>query len=406
MSSVIVGVGQCGNQINYALWKLLEPHLGNLNICNGDGKFPAVNVDSEHKVVKQLWQQFGDRYNKNSLITGVKGCGNNWAVGYYGNKHIREDSLLSRTMDAIQRETERCSSFSGIILIHSLAGGTGSGFGSLLHQMLRDEYPMNYILSCAIAPYDSGELPLADYNVSLCLSSVHETTDSVLLFQNDDVLQKATTVYGCKQERKAESPLPVSITQCNQYITRCIANLILPTDSVSNNSIRCADFGLEPWELVRSVCSMPTLKFIQASYTPCSSQSLLTDAVKTASHRHGDGHCTTIAGLLVLRGNISTFPVSRLIQRMKFVHWNPFPVDLWSAKVNVLDSGKLSSLGAATNCSAIVPFLERTLTKARTKFNAKAYLHWYRKYGCTDDEISQAFTNLDTVTTAYTDALR
>jgi len=405
MSSVIVGIGQCGNQINYALWKLLKPHLGNLNICNGDGKFPAVNVDTERKVVRKLWNEFGTRYNKNSLITGVKGCGSNWAVGYYGNKDSHDESLFGRTLEAIRKESERCSSFSGIILIHSLAGGTGSGLGSLLHQKLREEYPMNYILSCAIAPYDGGESPLQDYNACLCLSSVNENADGVLLFKNDEVLLKSKAARGCKQERKTETE-PASLMLCNQYIARCIAELILPTDSVSHNCVQCAGFGLEPWELVRSVCPMPTMKFIHASCTPCSTQNIVSDAVKAASHRHGDGFCTNISGLFVVRGSVPTFSVNSIIEQMKFVTWNPFPVDLWTAKVNPLNSGKLTSLAAATNCSAIVPFLERTVTKAKIKFGANAYLHWYMKHGCTSDDFLEAFTNLDSVTTSYNDAIR
>lgn len=406
MSSVIVCVGQCGNQISYALWKLLKPHLGNLNICNGYGKFPAVNVDTERKVVKKLWNEFGTTYNKNSLITGVKGCGSNWAVGYYGNKDSHEDSLLTRTLNAVRKETERCSSFSGIILIHSLAGGTGSGLGSLLHQMLREEYPMNYILSCVVAPYDGGESPLQDYNASLCLSSVHESADCILLFKNDEVLLKSKAATGRKQDQKTELSEPVSLVQCNRYIAQCIAGLILPTDSVSNNSVKCAGFGLEPWELVRSVCPMPTTKFIHASCTLCSAQNIVNDAVKSASHRHGDSYCTNISGLLVIRGSVPTFSVNSVIEQMKFVKWNPFPVDLWTAKFNPLNSGKLLSLTTATNCSAILPFLERTVTKARIKFSANAYLHWYTKHGCTSDDFLEAFTNLDSVIASYNDAIQ
>jgi len=406
MSSVIVCVGQCGNQINYAMWTLLKPHLGNLNICNGDGKFPAVNVDTECKVIKRLWNEFGIRYNKSSLIAGVKGCGSNWAVGYYGNKDSHQDSLLGRTLAAIRKETERCSSFSGIILIHSLAGGTGSGLGSLLHQKLRDEYPMNYILSCAVAPHEGGESPLQHYNASLCLASVHETSDCVLLFENDEVLLKSRAVCGRKEDRKTGASEPVSLVQSNQYIAQCIAELILPTDSVSSSSMRCAGLGLEPWELVRSVCPMPTTKFIHASCTRCCAQNIVSDAVKAASHRHGDGYCTNISAVFVIRGSVPTFSVNSVVEQMKFVNWNPFPVDLWTAKANPLTSGKLTSLAAVTNCTAVVPFLERIITKARIKFSANAYLHWYTKHGCTNDDFLDAFTNLDSVIASYNDVIR
>jgi len=406
MSCVIVGVGQCGNQINLAFWKLLERHLGDLNVCDGDEKFPSVNVDSEGKVVKKLWHHFGSRYHKNNLITGVRGCGSNWAVGYYGNKSSDDDSLLSRTLDAIRKETERCSSFSGIILIHSLAGGTGSGLGSLLHQRLRDEYPMNYILSCVIAPYESGESPLQDYNASLCLSSLHEHADSILLFKNDEVLQKSNVLREYKQAQKVQKSLSVSLVDCNQYIARCIAELILPTESVSSDSARCAGFGLEPWELVRTVCPVPSTKFFHAGCVPCTAQNILSDAVKVANHQHGHNHCTNISGLFVIRGNSPSFHVNSVIKQMKFVQWNPFPLDVWTSKVNPLGSSKTTSLVAATNCSIIVPFLERTVTKAKTKFIVNAYRHWYTKYGCTDDDFLQAFANLDTVTSSYIDAVQ
>ena len=365
-----------------------------------------MNVDTESKVIRKLWNDFETRYNRNSLITGIKGCGNNWAVGYYGNKDSHEDSLLGRTMDAIRKETERCSTFSGFILIHSLAGGTGSGLGSLLHQMLREAYPMNYILSCAIAPYDGGETPLQDYNTSLCLSAVHENTDGILFFKNDEALLKSKAACERKQDRKTEIPEPVSLVRCNQYIAHCIAELILPTDSVSYNSVRCAGFGLEPWELVRSVCPMPSTKFIHASCTPCIVQNIVPDAIKAANHRHGDGYCTNISGLFVIRGSFPTFPVNSVIEKMKFVKWNPFPVDLWTAKANPLNFGKLTTLTAATNCSAIVPFLERTVNKARMKFSANAYLHWYKKHGCTNDDFLEAFTNLDSIIASYNDAIR
>jgi len=409
MSSVIVSVGQCGNQISHALWKLLEPHLGYLNICDGDGKFPSVNVDSECKVIKKLSQQFGPRYHKNNLITGVKGCGSNWALGYYGNKDNSEGSLLNKTVDAIRKETERCSSFSGIIMIHSLAGGTGSGLGSLLHEILRDDYPMNYILSCVVAPHDSGESPLQYYNSSLCLSTVHENTDSLLVFKNDEVLSKSKAMHGRKEERNTETSTPISLGCCNQYIAQCIAGLILPTESVSNNSARCVGFGLEPWELVRSVCPMPATKFIHTSYAVTSeiqNEKLIREVTKVARHQHGDSYCTNIADLIVIRGHVPTFRVDSLIERMKFVKWNPFPVDLWTAKVNPLTSGSLISLAAATNCTAVLPFLERTVTKARIKYTANAYLHWYTKHGCTKEDFLQAFTNLDTVTASYIDAIR
>lgn len=74
--------------------------------------------------------------------------------------------------------------------MHSLSGGTGSGCGSKLLEELRNEFgAKKYIFTQSVAPFSSGELPLQHYNNLLCLSHLHEFSDAILLFQNDDVLE-------------------------------------------------------------------------------------------------------------------------------------------------------------------------------------------------------------------------
>lgn len=47
-----------------------------------------------------------------------------------------------------------------------------AGFGSRLFESLREEYPMNYLMSVTFAPCASGESPLQHYNSLLCLSTL------------------------------------------------------------------------------------------------------------------------------------------------------------------------------------------------------------------------------------------
>ena len=75
----------------------------------------------------------------------------------------------------------------------SLAGGTGSGLGAHLIEMMRTDYPKSMILNTSIWPYSSGEVILQNYNVLLTLASSLEHADGILPLYNDDVL---TT---CKQ---------------------------------------------------------------------------------------------------------------------------------------------------------------------------------------------------------------
>ena len=39
---------------------------------------------------------------------------------------------------------------SGFLLLQSMAGGTGAGFGTYVAQALRDEYSSSHILNCCI----------------------------------------------------------------------------------------------------------------------------------------------------------------------------------------------------------------------------------------------------------------
>lgn len=48
-------------------------------------------------------------------------------------------------MDMIDREADGSDSLEGFSLIHSIAGGTGSGIGSYLMEKLNDRFPKKII---------------------------------------------------------------------------------------------------------------------------------------------------------------------------------------------------------------------------------------------------------------------
>lgn len=46
--------------------------------------------------------------------------------------------LHERVMESLRKEVERADFFLGMVMIHSLGGGTGSGMGSRLLETYRD----------------------------------------------------------------------------------------------------------------------------------------------------------------------------------------------------------------------------------------------------------------------------
>lgn len=74
-------------------------------------------------------------------------------------------------------------------MVHSLAGGTGSGLGSRLLEEYRDTFGKSYLMTVSIWPSMAGETPLQHYNTCFSLAHIHTEVDVSLNFQNDIVLR-------------------------------------------------------------------------------------------------------------------------------------------------------------------------------------------------------------------------
>lgn len=88
-------------------------------------------------------------------------------------------------IDLARRETERCDRFGGFLLMQSLAGGTGAGFGSRVAEELRDAFPSAFQLSHSVWPYESGEVIVQAYNALLTVQALLAACDGVILVQNE-----------------------------------------------------------------------------------------------------------------------------------------------------------------------------------------------------------------------------
>lgn len=64
----------------------------------------------------------------------------------------------------------------------SLAGGTGSGVGTYVTEMLRDLYSKAFIVNEVVAPYQSGEVIVQSYNALLTLAHLYQVITKCLVF--------------------------------------------------------------------------------------------------------------------------------------------------------------------------------------------------------------------------------
>ena len=141
MSTVFISIGQCGNQIGNSFWETVlswnraeekhtttKPTKGSYCVpfMKRTGDIPWIMVDSERKVVRNcLSKRLSQVVPTANRLSHRKGYGGNWALGYSEQK--KEGSLMEQTLECLRKEVERLDMFSGTVLFHSLAGGTGSG---------------------------------------------------------------------------------------------------------------------------------------------------------------------------------------------------------------------------------------------------------------------------------------
>jgi hypothetical protein len=204
---VTLQVGQCGNQLGRAFWhRSLHEHAANATTSSFPGpggssrtasqfsesmstffsnsnpppsgkplppgseildlKARACLIDTEDGVVSEtLRGPLRDLFASRQTLHDVSGAGNNWAHGYHGYGDRYEEAIA----ELVRSQAEPCDSLQSFFLMHSLGGGTGSGLGTRVLQLLADEYRGVYRFATSVLPSKDGkggdsDVVVAPYN--------------------------------------------------------------------------------------------------------------------------------------------------------------------------------------------------------------------------------------------------
>ena len=103
------------------------------------------------------------------------------------------------------------------MLMHSIAGGTGSGLGSFLLERLNDKFPKKLIQTYSVFPNaQEGDVVVQPYNALLTLKRLTNHADSVVVLDNGALARIAT------DRLHVQTP---SFDQTNQLV-RCVGDLL------------------------------------------------------------------------------------------------------------------------------------------------------------------------------------
>lgn len=246
MSVITLQLGQCGNQIGQLFYDTLtsdiqqkstEVNSKEYRQCSLDRFFyktegeeveaRAISVDTEKKVITNVFNQAKKtgqwRYPSNQQLSGKRGAGNNWADGFHNHGAKCEHEVL----DLIQRELEKCDHFGGFCTLMSIGGGTGSGLGTRITKLLKENFAKSFLVNYLVWPHSAGEVIVQNYNAVLSMAHLSETSDALVIFQNDDLRKIAQTLTASHK---------VTFKDMNKVVSEQIVASLQPATSASGSS--------------------------------------------------------------------------------------------------------------------------------------------------------------------------
>ncbi|TGZ56714.1 tubulin delta chain [Temnothorax longispinosus] len=432
--------GQCGNQLGCDLFSKVASDLGTSNTgvpyganyeyaestierwFDGIGECgrhyaKAILVDTEEKVVNKVCRDATASWiyrTSNVVCQSGGGSANNWAYGYTINSRRLSHAVLNVT----RQEIEKLDRSQGFLLLLSSAGGTGSGIGSRMVELLREEYETQPIVAAIVLPFTFGEVCIQNYNTVLTLAKFSDRADVSVLFENEqthsmctNLLKNSNTTLRDMNSIISENLLAVFQPSSN---ARCNANFLISKIAAHPN-FRFVTVKSTPHTPVTSLQYEPTQKWevyirhLKQTLRVSKSQAELTNAqlkapnptLSKAAMSYVYSPC--VSNVLVTRGKSvenDVVALEDLQRRHLYPEWtilNSF-THLHQER-RFLNRDKFLAL--VSNNSEIHRPLDVYLDKAWGSYKCAAFLHQYKQFGLEDDDFLQAFAKVENVVQEY-----
>mmetsp|Transcript_120124 Transcript_120124/g.339946 ORF Transcript_120124/g.339946 Transcript_120124/m.339946 type:complete len:467 (-) Transcript_120124:115-1515(-) len=413
---ITLQVGQCGNQIGMEFWKLLCAEHGinqrglleDFATAGDDRKdvffyqaddehyIPrALLIDMEPRVINGIQSsEYADLYNPENIFISKDGggAGNNWAKGYSNAEKVQEEIF-----DMIDREADGSDSLEGFVLIHSIAGGTGSGTGSYLLENINDRYPKKLIQTYSVFPLLSSEtsdVVVQPYNSVLTLKRLTLNADCVVVLDN-------TALNRIAMDRlKLQNP---TFAQINSLVSTVMAasTTTLRYPGYMNNDL----IGM-----LASLIPTPRCHFLMTGYTPLTIDRTTTtirkttvlDVMRRLLHtKNLMVSCSTRRGvyisiLNIIQGEVDPTQVHKSLQRIrerklaKFIKWGPASIQVALSRQSpyIQTAHKVNGLMMA-NHTAICQLFDRCVKQYNQLRSRNAFLENYRQEPMFSDSLDE-----------------
>jgi cell division GTPase FtsZ len=186
MKLIVIGFGQCGGRIADEFERLNRRAHSLRGIDIILDSF-AVNTDSTD--LAGLYS-ISPTYQHRILIgTGATHGHGVAKISELGADIAREDA--DKVMDAM-RANQKFFESDAFLLIAGAAGGTGSGAAPVMAKAIKERFSDRPVYAMIVLPFEHEEVTeeRALYNTAVCLKSVYQIADAVILVDNQRYVRK------------------------------------------------------------------------------------------------------------------------------------------------------------------------------------------------------------------------
>ncbi|CED82269.1 gamma tubulin [Phaffia rhodozyma] len=416
---ITLQAGQCGNQIGNEFWQRLCAEHGiskdgiledfategvdrkDVFFYQADDEHyipRAILIDLEPRVINTIKSSpFAGLYNPENIFMDKEGggAGNNWAMG-----HGRGEQKYEDLFEMIDREADGSDSLEGFSLLHSIAGGTGSGLGSFLLERLNDRFPKKLIQTYSVFPdQESSDVVVQPYNSLLTMKRLTNHADSVVVLDNAALRRIAT-------DRLNDENMSHDMSQINQLVATVMSasTMTLRYPGYMNNDL----VGL-----IGSLVPTPRCHFLMTSYTPFTNDNIakakpirkttVLDVMLRLLQPKNRMVSTTptrtscyIASLAIIQGDVDPTDVHKSLLRIRernlvnFIPWGPASIQVALTKRSpyLQTSHRVSGLMLG-NHTSIASLFQRTLTQYDKLRKREAFIEQYRKEAMFSDGLEE-----------------
>lgn len=172
------------------------------------------------------------------------------------------------------------------MMLHSIAGGTGSGLGSFLLERLNDRFPKKIIQTYSVFPdtTNAGDVVVHPYNSILSMRRLVQNADSVVVLDNGALSHIAADRLHVQEPSFQQTnqlvsnliPFRFSKTRCNEIFCNYVGETERANDSqvatvmsASTTTLRYPGYMHNDLvSILASLIPTPRCHFLMTAYTP------------------------------------------------------------------------------------------------------------------------------------------